>query len=100
MGIAKLNSASTCMLKHKSYSISFKLKAIETAEKKSKEAAAREFAVNPKRIREWCSQKDKLVAMRKHGKSKRMRLRQQRVCHGHCCPLVVVLVLLQQQASI
>ena len=36
-----------------SYCVSFKLKAVETAEKKSKEAAAREFGVDPKRIREY-----------------------------------------------
>ena len=38
-------------------------KAVETAEKSSKEAAAHQFGVDAKRIREWCSQKDKLVAM-------------------------------------
>ena len=32
---------------------SFKLKAVEMAEKKSKEAAAKEFSVDPKRIREY-----------------------------------------------
>ena len=46
-----------------SFDVSFKLKAVETAEKKSKEAAAREFGVDAKQIWEWCSQKDKLVAM-------------------------------------
>ena len=43
--------------KRKSYSITFKLKAIETAEKTSKEVASHEY----KRIRrlcEWCSKKD------------------------------------------
>ena len=30
--------------------------------------------MDPKRIQEWCSQKHKLVAMRKHGKSKRRQL--------------------------
>ena len=45
-----------------SFDVSFKLKAVETAEK-SKEAAAREFGVDVKQIWEWCSQKDKLVAM-------------------------------------
>ena len=49
--------------KRKSFDASFKLKAVETAEKKSKDAAARELGVDAKRIREWCSQKDKLVAM-------------------------------------
>ena len=37
------------MSKRKSYCVSFKLKVLETAEKKSKEAAAREFGVDPRR---------------------------------------------------
>ena len=41
------------MSKRKSYCVSFKLKAVEMAEKKSKEAAAREFCVDLKRIREY-----------------------------------------------
>ena len=40
--------------KRKSFDVSFKLKAVETAEKRSKEAAAREFGVDDRRIREWC----------------------------------------------
>ena len=40
----------------------------------SKEPAAREFKVDPRRIRKWCSQKDKIVAMKKQKKSKRRRL--------------------------
>ena len=59
--------------KRKSYDLSFKLKAIESAEKISKESAAREFKVDPRRIREWCYQ-DKIVAMKKQKKSKRRRL--------------------------
>ena len=39
----------------KSYDISFKLKAVESAEKKSKEAAAREFCVDDSTIRSACS---------------------------------------------
>ena len=49
--------------KTKSYDFTFKLKAIETAEKSSKEAAPREYNVDPKRFCEWCSKKDELVAM-------------------------------------
>ena len=41
------------MSRCKSYCVSFKLKAVESAEKKSKEAAAREFCVDPKRVREY-----------------------------------------------
>ena len=44
------------------------------AEKKTKGAAAREFGVDPKRIREWCKQKDDLVAKKKSGQSNRKRL--------------------------
>ena len=40
-----------------SYDLSFKLKAIMSAEKTSKEAAARQFGVDARRIREWCGQK-------------------------------------------
>ena len=47
--------------KRKSFDVYFKLKAVESAEK-SKEAA-REFGADAKWIREWYSQKDKLVAM-------------------------------------
>ena len=53
------------MSHHQSYDVLFKLKAIETAEKKSKEAAAREFRVDAKRVREWCQQKEQLLALRK-----------------------------------
>ena len=50
--------------KIKSYDIAFKLKAIDSAEKTSKEAAAREYNVDPKRVPEWCCKKDELVAMK------------------------------------
>jgi len=51
-----------CMMpKQRSYTTTFKLKAIEVAEKKSKEAAARELKVDPKRIREWCMKKEELT---------------------------------------
>ena len=62
------------MSSRKSYDILFKLKAVETAEKKSKEAAAREFRVDPRRIREWVHQKEKMLALKKKGKSKRKRI--------------------------
>ena len=58
----------------KSYEIAFKLIAVESAEKKSKEAAACEFGVNAKRIRELWSQQDQLFAMKKSNKFKRRRL--------------------------
>ena len=58
----------------KSYDASYKLKAVERAENSSKEVAAREFGVDAKRIRVWCSQKDKLKATKKEKKATRKRL--------------------------
>ena len=57
--------------KRKSYDASYKLKAVKRAENVSKEAAAREFGVNPKRIYVWCSQKVQLIALKKDKKGKR-----------------------------
>ena len=61
------------MSKQKSYDAVFKLKAIEVAEKKCKEAMARKFKVDLKRIREWCKKKKEVneftkakTSMRKH----------------------------------
>ena len=60
---------------HRCYDVSFKLRAVEDAEKESKASAVRQFKVVPKRIREWCAQKDKLIEMKKSGKSKCKRLK-------------------------
>ena len=57
-----------------SYDVAFKLKAIAAAEGGSKQAAARQFKVDAKRVREWCSQKEKLTAMKKRGKTRSKRL--------------------------
>lgn len=46
--------------KRHSYSISTKLEAIAYAESNGKEAAARKFRVDAKRIREWCQKKAEL----------------------------------------
>ena len=62
------------MATRKCYDLSFKLKAVALAEKKSKEASAREFKVDSRRIREWCSQKEQLMELKKTGKSRRKRL--------------------------
>ena len=52
-----------------------KLKAVEYAEKTSKEATARYFGVDAKSIREWSSQRDELASMTKGpGKRKRKQL--------------------------
>ena len=58
----------------KAYDVTFKLKAVDFAEKESKEAAARQFGVDPKTIREWCQKKEQLVALKTCGKSKKKRL--------------------------
>ena len=44
------------------------------AEEKSKEAAARKFRVDTRRIRQWCQQKERLKAIKKHGKARRKLL--------------------------
>ena len=62
-------------MSRKSYDVSFKLRAIAVAEGKSKEAASREFKVDPRRIREWCSQKEKLTTMKKNGKCRGKQLK-------------------------
>lgn len=61
----------------KSYDVAFKLRAVTCAESNSKEKAAREFKVDPKRIREWCSNKEQLMVMelKKQGKTRSKRLR-------------------------
>ena len=48
--------------------MAFKLKAIAAAEAESKQAAARQFKVDARRVREWCSQKEKLTALKKRGR--------------------------------
>ena len=48
-------SAKRTMSKRKSYDVSFMLKAVECAEKTSKEAAAMEMGVGAKGIQEWCT---------------------------------------------
>ena len=57
------------MSKRKAYDVSLKLKAVECAEKKGKEAAAREMGVDSKMIREWCKQKQMLANLKKKGVS-------------------------------
>ena len=54
-----------------SYDIGFKLRAVKCAEEKSTEAAAREFRMGARRICEWCQQKERLTALKKHGKARR-----------------------------
>ena len=59
---------STNVLERMSYNVSFKLKAVEYAQKKIKEAAAREIGVYSK----WCKQK-LLANLKKKGASLRKR---------------------------
>ena len=60
--------------KHKAYDMKFKLKAVEVAKKKNISAAAREFKVDRKRIRQWMIQESELVKCTKDGRSKSKRL--------------------------
>ena len=53
----------------RAYDATIKLQAVEVAEKSSKEGVARQFRVDPRRIREWCTQKEKLLELKKHGGS-------------------------------
>ena len=53
------------VMARRSYDVAFKLKAIAAAEAESKQAAARQFKVDARRVREWCSQKEKLTALKK-----------------------------------
>ena len=69
-----LTLSNSKMSKCKYYDASFKLRAVEVAESKSKEAASREYNVDSKRIREWCSQKEQLLSLKKKSKSRSKRL--------------------------
>ena len=51
------------MSKRKYYDITFKLRVVNCAGKESKEAAAKDFGVDTKRIRVSCSQKDSLIVL-------------------------------------
>ena len=62
-------------MSRKCYDVAFKLRAVAVAEAQSKEAAAREFKADARRIREWCSQKEKLTALKKNGKTRSKRLK-------------------------
>ena len=55
---------------HKCYDVAFKVRAVAAAEGKSTEAAAREFKLDLRRIQEWCSQKKKLIVVKKSGKTR------------------------------
>ena len=55
--------APAVVTKRKAYTVTTKLQAVEVAEKTSK--AARPFAVDPRRIHEWCAQKHALEKMKK-----------------------------------
>ena len=51
------------------YDVSFKLRAVAIAEGKSTEDAAREFKLDLRRIREWCSPKKKMTVLKKSRKT-------------------------------
>ena len=55
----------------------FKLKAIAAVEGGSKQATARQFKINAKGVREWCSQKVKLTALKKRGRREASNFKKQ-----------------------
>ena len=59
---------------HGSFTISFKLHAVESAERTSKSRAAKKFNVDVRRVREWCKQKDQLLAKKERGQLKKKQL--------------------------
>ena len=64
--MANVPSGHACAMvsrKRLSYTIATKLQAVELAKRSSKEEAARQFKMDPKRTPEWCQQKDSLVGM-------------------------------------
>ena len=63
----------TSAKKRKSYTVAFKLEVVDYARKTSREAAARHFAVDGKRIREWCKT-DQQLSLLADGDKKRQRL--------------------------
>ena len=71
--VAKKHNFARAMSKRNAYDVSFKLKAAECAEKKSKEAAVREMGVDSKMIRNWCKQKQMLASLKKKGASSHKR---------------------------
>lgn len=58
----------------RSYDVDFKLSAVNFAKDSSVEAAARHYGVDPKRIREWRTQKDRLESLQTEKRAKRKRL--------------------------
>ena len=60
--------------KQKAYSVTNKLQAVEVAQNTSKEAAAKQFQVDLRRICEWCAQRDKLAEMKELSSSKQRLL--------------------------
>ena len=59
--------------KNKKYDLKFKLSVVKYAEANSREAAARRFSVDPKRVRDWQKNKTELQGLSKED-SKRARL--------------------------
>ena len=70
--VSKMNSKPEN--KKRSYEVNFKLQAIQYAKENSKDAAARTFKVDQKRIREWCKQENDLQALKDEKGQKKKRL--------------------------
>ena len=62
------------VLKRRFYLFALKCQAVELAEENMKEAVARQFGVDPQRIRPWCSEKDHLAKLKKDISSWCMKL--------------------------
>ena len=61
--------------KKKSYTLEFKVEAIEYAKGTSKQQASRKYGVDPKRIREWCHQEERLKEEKDSKKAQGMKKR-------------------------
>ena len=72
-GCVQLRKEGSLVMSPKCYDVAFKLRADAAAERKGKDAAARQFKVDVhvlRTIREWCSQKEKLTVLKKSGRTR------------------------------
>ena len=63
------------MASKKSYTVSFKLKVIERAEKEGKKGTAKHFGVDRRRVQEWVRQKDGLLSLKEKGKNAQKKVK-------------------------
>ena len=62
------NTSSSCGRK-RSYTVAFKLKVVDYAEKHSKRETSQVFCIDRKRVQEWCKQKEDLAIVGKNSKT-------------------------------